>query len=80
MTRPVWRRDVNDPNCRVAEVGGFHIEVYRLPYYRRWSWNISDGDGGASVWAFQRGGSRWFRWLAVRDALREIAGLRGGRV
>jgi len=78
VVRPVWRQDISDPGCRVAEVGGFHIEVYRLPGYRRWSWHVSDGV--TSVWSFQRGGARWLRWLAERDALREIARLRGGRI
>jgi hypothetical protein len=74
--RPVWRQDLADAGYRVAKVGGFYIEVYRL-LSARWGWQAWSAT--ESVYSWQRRGSRRFRFLAVRDALREIAGLRGGR-
>jgi len=76
--RPVWRRDVSDPDCRVTDVDGFHVEVYRMTFGHWWGWHAWSADGSISVYSFLRRGSRWFRVLAVRDALREIATLRGG--
>ena len=83
MTRPVWNAEISDAERQVAEVGGFFLEVHRQYGSTRWGWHVWSGEGSpgyVSIWAWQRKGSRRLRWLAVRDALREVARLRGGRV
>lgn len=73
--RPIWNRNDSDGDRRTGTVGFFYVQVYRL-LGRRWGWHV--WGAAASVYSWQRRGSRWFRVLAVRDALREIGRLRTG--
>ena len=80
VTRPVWRQDISDAERQVASVGDFYLEVHLLPISRRWGWHIWNGPSVSSVSVY--GGRehlilRRFRFLAVRDALREVSKLRG---
>jgi len=77
--RLVWNRGISDASSLTGTVGAFYVDVYRTTPGGRWGWHVWSTEPYASVYAWQRGGSRWFRFLAVRDALREIATLRGGR-
>ena len=78
MIRPIWIRKAEH---YTATVGDCFLTVYHQ-VDGRWGWYVWRGGEGTpftAVYSWPSGGSRRFRFLATRDALREIARQQGVR-